>query len=89
VVSIPNIAHWRVRFGLLRGSFNYTDSGILDRTHLRFFTQKTARALFRDAGYTIVEADVAGYRLPHWLIRRLGGLLAIQLVFAATPTDVG
>lgn len=89
VVSIPNVAHWRVRFGLLGGSFTYTESGILDRTHLRFFTKQTARALLHEAGYTIVASDVAGYRLPHWLIRALSGLLAIQLVFAATPADAG
>ncbi len=89
VVSIPNVAHWRVRFGLLLGSFEYTESGILDRTHLRFFTQRTARAMLHEAGYTVVASDVAGYRLPHWLIRACSGLLAIQLVFAATPADAG
>lgn len=85
VVSIPNVAHWRIRIGLLRGNFTYTDSGILDRTHLHFYTRATGRALIKDSGYAIVESAVAGYSLPHWLIRRLPGLLAIQLVFAATP----
>lgn len=87
VVSIPNVAHWRVRLGLLRGRFTYTDSGILDRTHLRFFTHASGRQLLQQAGYKIVESDVAGYTLPHWLIRMLPGLLAIQLVFAAAPDD--
>lgn len=40
LISVPNIAHWSVRIPLLFGSFNYTSRGILDRTHLQFFTRK-------------------------------------------------
>jgi 2-polyprenyl-3-methyl-5-hydroxy-6-metoxy-1,4-benzoquinol methylase len=41
VISVPNIANIYVRLSLLLGKFNYTDQGILDKTHLRFFTRKT------------------------------------------------
>jgi methionine biosynthesis protein MetW len=57
VASVPNIAHWSVRLDLLRGKFDYRSCGIMDATHLRWFTQKTARGLFTAAGY-----DVVGYR---------------------------
>jgi 2-polyprenyl-3-methyl-5-hydroxy-6-metoxy-1,4-benzoquinol methylase len=83
IVSVPNIAHWRVRLGLLFGRFVYTDSGILDKTHLRFFTRKSARKMMNEAGYTITRSDVAGYALPHWLLRRFPGLLAVQIVMSA------
>jgi 2-polyprenyl-3-methyl-5-hydroxy-6-metoxy-1,4-benzoquinol methylase len=53
LASIPNIAHLAVRLQLLSGRFDYADRGPLDRTHLRFFTKKTVRTLFRDAGYMI------------------------------------
>ncbi len=88
VVSIPNVAHWRIRLGLLFGRFHYTDSGILDNTHLRFYTSRSGHELLERCGYTITSSDVAGYDLPHWLIRTFPGLLAIQLVFAATPVTV-
>jgi 2-polyprenyl-3-methyl-5-hydroxy-6-metoxy-1,4-benzoquinol methylase len=39
LISLPNIAHWSVRLPLLFGQFNYTNRGILDRTHLQFFTR--------------------------------------------------
>lgn len=42
IITLPNIAYWRVRFYLLFGRFNYTNSGILDKTHLKFFTVKSA-----------------------------------------------
>lgn len=45
LISLPNIAHWSVRFQLLFGFFEYTDRGLLDRTHLQFFTRKRARQL--------------------------------------------
>jgi len=53
VASIPNIAHGAIRLALLQGRFEYTEFGILDNTHLRFFTAKTVEALFRDSGYFI------------------------------------
>lgn len=40
LVSVPNIAHWSIRLSLLFGSFTYTKRGILDRTHLQFFTRR-------------------------------------------------
>jgi 2-polyprenyl-3-methyl-5-hydroxy-6-metoxy-1,4-benzoquinol methylase len=47
LVSIPNVAFGAVRLSLARGEFNYVDSGILERTHLRFFTYDTAISLFK------------------------------------------
>lgn len=55
VVSLPNVANITVRLSLLLGRFDYQARGILDRTHLRFFTRKTARRLLEDNGYAIVE----------------------------------
>ncbi|MCX6345749.1 MAG: class I SAM-dependent methyltransferase [Armatimonadetes bacterium] len=51
--SVPNIANYRIRKDLLLGRFDYQPCGILDRTHLRFFTAKTIRELFGDSGYRI------------------------------------
>ncbi len=85
IVSVPNIAHWRIRLGLFLGRFEYTDSGILDRTHLRFFTRRSAQRLLEDSGYTIDRTDVAAYSLPHRLIRMFPTLLAIQIVMRAQP----
>lgn len=53
VVSIPNVANWAVRLGLLAGRFRYTDRGILDRTHLRFYTQRTLVEMLEHAGFTV------------------------------------
>jgi 2-polyprenyl-3-methyl-5-hydroxy-6-metoxy-1,4-benzoquinol methylase len=55
VASIPNIAHISVRLSLLRGIFNYTDYGLLDRTHLRFFNKDSVYQLFDSAGYKVVS----------------------------------
>jgi hypothetical protein len=52
---VPNVANITVRLALLFGRFNYMERGILDRTHLRFFTHKTARELLEHAGYAILE----------------------------------
>ncbi|WP_243370205.1 glycosyltransferase [Geotalea sp. SG265] len=52
VASIPNVRHWSVVKGLLEGEWDYTDEGILDRTHLRFFTRQGVMELFGNAGFT-------------------------------------
>jgi len=53
LASIPNIAHGAVRLALLAGNFDYQPFGILDDTHVRFYTLKSAVALLEDAGYRI------------------------------------
>ena len=45
LIALPNICHWRTRLQIAQGSFQYQDSGILDRSHLRFFTYWSAREL--------------------------------------------
>lgn len=55
MVSIPNVANWWTRRELLCGRWDYADSGILDRTHLHFYTRKTARQLMHQAGLEIVQ----------------------------------
>ncbi len=53
IASVPNIAHASIRLALIGGEFRYTPLGLLDKTHLRFYTRETLGELFRDAGYTI------------------------------------
>ena len=57
VASIPNIAHGSIRLALLLGKFEYSELGILDNTHLRFFTRKTVNDLFDKSGYLIELTD--------------------------------
>ena len=55
IASIPNVAHGAVRLSLMSGAFTYTETGLLDRTHLRFFDRRGAETLFRSAKLRIVE----------------------------------
>jgi 2-polyprenyl-3-methyl-5-hydroxy-6-metoxy-1,4-benzoquinol methylase len=62
VISVPNVAHGDVRLALLRGQFRYNETGLLDRTHLHFFTLESARELLREAG--LVEVDTRRVIMP-------------------------
>ena len=55
VASIPNIAHGSVRLALLAGRFDYQDLGLLDSTHVRFFTRSSVEDLFREAGMVPID----------------------------------
>ncbi len=63
VVSLPNVANWSMRLRLLAGRFDYTERGILDRTHLRFFTRRTAVNLLQSAGFEVTRIQ-AGVPVP-------------------------
>jgi ubiquinone/menaquinone biosynthesis C-methylase UbiE len=56
VACIPNAQHWSVQARLNCGEFRYEESGLLDKTHLRWFTRITIFEMFQQAGYQIVEA---------------------------------
>jgi len=58
LISVPNIANIWVRLNLLLGNFNYADRGILDRTHLRFFTRNTLSAMLKNTGLEILSINV-------------------------------
>ena len=85
MVSLPNVANITVRLALLFGRFHYTDRGILDRTHLHFYTRKTARAFLEENGWEIVTAKttimplelVLGLDPANPLMRTITALLAV------------
>lgn len=58
VVSMPNVAVWYQRLALLVGRFEYDETGILDRTHLRFFTRSSLRRWLVDCGLEPVRWGV-------------------------------
>ena len=55
VISVPNIAHGAARLALLKGRWEYRQLGLLDTTHLRFFTLASLREMLREAGLAAVE----------------------------------
>ena len=59
LASVPNVAHWTVRYKLLRGRFDYTETGIMDATHLRWFTARTICQLFNQVDFQVVYQDVS------------------------------
>jgi 2-polyprenyl-3-methyl-5-hydroxy-6-metoxy-1,4-benzoquinol methylase len=101
VASIPNVAHGSVRLALLTGAFPYEDAGLLDRTHLRFFTLSSITELFETSGFTIdelvrIEAPLeAGPAydaslLPRGIRRavaRMPEATTFQFVVVARPAD--
>ena len=65
LVALPNVRHFSVLLDLVvRGEFRYRDDGILDRTHLRFFTRRSAQRMILSRGFDLVRVrpDIAGRR---------------------------
>lgn len=74
IASIPNVRHWSVLKDLLEGKWVYEDAGILDRTHLRFFTKSSISQLFADAGFEIHQmksTSLQGVAAPRAVIKAL------------------
>jgi len=58
VGSVPNVRYWPNLWGLFwDGDWTYTDMGVLDSTHLRFFTRKGVAAMFRESGYDMLRME--------------------------------
>ncbi|MEY5099436.1 MAG: hypothetical protein RJA36_2155 [Pseudomonadota bacterium] len=55
LVCMPNAQHWGVQWSLLSGQFRYQDSGLLDRTHLRWFTRTTMLEMFQETGWSVAQ----------------------------------
>ncbi len=72
IASLPNVAHAAIRAMLLEGRWEYAELGILDRTHLRFFTKDSARALFEQAHYDIER--IGQVHLPIEMVDQLCNL---------------
>jgi 2-polyprenyl-3-methyl-5-hydroxy-6-metoxy-1,4-benzoquinol methylase len=101
VASIPNIAHISVRLALLGGEFRYRDLGLLDDTHVRFFTRASIVDLFESEGFVVstwrrrhVEEGAAEIHppadLPENVRAWLGSdpeLTTYQFVIRAVPSD--
>ena len=65
IVLLPNVAAWLIRKNLFfKGRFDYADQGILDRTHLRFFTLKSALELMHIAGYEVMDWQPVDLYVP-------------------------
>jgi ubiquinone/menaquinone biosynthesis C-methylase UbiE len=95
IASIPNLRHYQVLYDLVvRGNFDYADAGVLDRTHLRFFTLKSIQKLFVSLGYRLMKTDgINGMHTPRgkWIARLLPPALAdmqyMQFICTAQPDD--
>jgi 2-polyprenyl-3-methyl-5-hydroxy-6-metoxy-1,4-benzoquinol methylase len=91
IASIPNIRYWKVIWDLLvRGEFRYVDEGILDRTHLRFFTRTGIRRLFVDSGYIVdhlAPNPIDRPRLRGAIMAMAGDLAHVQYHVVARPAD--
>ena len=57
LASSPNVSHYRIILMLLRGEWNLTDDGIMDRTHLRWFTPSSFAEMFESAGYNVLKVE--------------------------------
>lgn len=55
-ICIPNVSHWSLLLQQLRGRWDYADAGLLDRTHLRFFTRASAIEMLEGAGWTVIDS---------------------------------
>lgn len=87
VACIPNAQHWSLIARLALGDFTYQDSGLMDRTHLRWFTRTTILKLFQDQGFQVTQGFPRVFQekdrarvLPH--------LLALSAALGADPRQV-
>ena len=88
IISVPNLMHYRHRVQLLCGRFEYTEAGVMDYTHFRWYTFESLKRLVESNGFTIVKTKIGGEipchsvlgLLPHWLTN-----IAKNILFFVSP----
>lgn len=88
LVSMPNVAFGGVRLALLNGTFEYVDSGLLERTHLRFFTLTTALRLFSQLQIfpeRILSLERSFYRME--FSRKMLGAMPFTIINLARKSE--
>lgn len=91
IISLPNVALWRVRLKLLFGMFDYTEYGVLDSTHLHFYPFKTAKKFVEGCGLRVLKMkgshtnSTLGFAARH--IPFLKTLFSINIVVVAVPSS--
>jgi len=65
VISLPNVAHASVKIGLLLDNFEYEETGILDKTHIKFFTHKTIPSFLAGSKLEIEKFDYTVMHIKH------------------------
>ena len=99
LVALPNLLHYHHRWQLVRGRFEYTSGGIMDSTHVRWYTWKTGGELLESHGYEIERRAADGgfplsklrallgtslvASLDRWAVRYLPGLCGWQHIYLA------
>lgn len=92
--SSPNVSHHRVIRQLLRGRWELTDRGVMDRTHMRWFTPRSYAAMFEGAGFAIdrvepVTPNAPRVRMINWITgNRFSHLFMVQIsVYGRKPAS--
>ncbi len=83
VACVPNAQHWSIQARLNSGLFRYEAAGLLDRTHLRWFTRKTLVELFESSGFAIDDLYGRVFEEPG----RDGALAGVRALAAALGVD--
>jgi hypothetical protein len=99
IIALPNIMHYKTRLKLMKGNFQYTDSGIMDYTHFRWYTFKSAQTMLEENGFEVIKAFVNSNKsnsavlswIPESLVNGLKsiafgiskGLFGIELLYVA------
>jgi SAM-dependent methyltransferase len=82
IIALPNVLFWKQRMRFLRGRFEYTQGGLMDSTHFRFFDWNTASLLVEESGYRINRRAADGF-FPLPILRRVAKPLAVRIDHAA------
>ncbi|MFA6304907.1 MAG: class I SAM-dependent methyltransferase [Patescibacteria group bacterium] len=81
LITVPNLLFWKNRLKIFFGQFNYTNQGIMDKSHIHFFSWASFKKMIADSGYRIIEIDNhAPTRGTKQLVKIWPGLFAYRFI---------
>lgn len=82
IIALPNIMHYKSRWQLLKGNFNYTNAGVWDFTHFKWYTFKTGKKLLEQYNFKIIVATVTGELPLNSVMKKILSFRLRRLLFS-------
>lgn len=87
IVTVPNILFWKNRLKILFGNFTYTNTGLMDRGHIHFFSWQSFKELIKSTGFKIIgTAHHTPTRASAWFKDIFSGLVSYQFIVKIIKT---
>lgn len=81
IICLPNISNWANRSEILKGNFRYTETGVMDKTHLRFYNYYTSKEMIEKCGFKVEEYSGVSWKVVFHPFPEFRGINRLNVIY--------